>query len=109
MTITQSTQGAWTVLTLTGKLDHAGSESLKQTLAPHLTGGALALDFGGVDYITSNGFRVLMLAEKEQRLKGGRFILGHLSPPVARFFEIAGLDTLFKITPDLPAALAADT
>lgn len=109
MNITHSTSGSWTVLTLNGKLDHAGSESLRAQLAPHLGHGKVALDFGAVEYIASNGFRVLMQAEKELRLKGGGLVLGRLSPSVARFFEIAGLDTLFKIVPDLPAALAADT
>jgi anti-anti-sigma factor len=106
MTITPSTHGAWTVLTLAGKLDQAGADLLKGAIAPHLT-RPLALDFRGVDYISSHGFRVLMQTEKEQRLKRARLVLGHLSAPVTRFFAIAGLDTVFQIAPDLPAVLAA--
>lgn len=49
-----------------------------------------------------------MQAGKEQRLKGGRLILGNLSTPVSSFFEIAGLHTLFKVVPDLQAALTAE-
>jgi anti-anti-sigma factor len=107
MTITTSTQGDWTLLTLVGKIDNAGSETLKATLFPLLTGGSVALQCSEVEYVTSSGFRVLMQAEKEQRLKGGRLILGNLTEPVGRFFEIAGLHTLFKIVPDLKAALVA--
>ena len=109
MNITQSTQGSSIILTLAGKLDLAGAETLLNALAPHLTGGSLVLDFGGVEYITSYGFRVLMQAEKQQRLKQGRIVLANLSAPVGRFFEIAGLHTVFKIAPDLPSALAGDT
>jgi len=108
MTITTSTTGAWTVVSLVGKIDNAGSEELRAALFPLLTGGAVAIDCTGVEYVTSSGFRVLMQAEKEQRLKGGRLILGNLSTPVSSFFEIAGLHTLFKIVPDLQAALTAE-
>lgn len=107
MTITTTTQGAWTVLSLDGKIDNAGSEELKAALFPLLTGGKVAIDCSNVEYVTSSGFRVLMQAEKEQRLKGGSVILGNLSTPVSSFFEIAGLHTLFKIVPDLKATLAS--
>lgn len=105
MTITTSTRGAWTLFTLVGKLDNTGSDDLRAVLFPVLGGGSVALDCGGVEYVTSSGFRVLMQAEKEQRLKGGRLILGNLTKPVGSFFEVAGLYTLFKIVPDLEAAL----
>lgn len=107
MNITTSTRGAWTLLSLDGKIDNAGSEELKAALFPLLTGGKVALDCTQVEYVTSSGFRVLMQAEKEQRLKGGKFILGNLSTPVSSFFEIAGLHTLFTIVPDLQATLSA--
>jgi anti-sigma B factor antagonist len=107
MTITTTTQGAWTVLSLDGKIDNAGSEELKAAVFPLLTGGKVALDCSNVEYVTSSGFRVLMQAEKEQRTKGGSLILGNLTTPVSSFFEIAGLHTLFKIVPDLKAALAS--
>ena len=107
MTITTTTQGAWTLLSLDGKIDNAGSEELKAALFPLLTGGKVALDCTLVEYVTSSGFRVLMQAEKEQRLKGGSLVLGNLSTPVSSFFEIAGLHTLFKIVPDLKATLAS--
>jgi len=108
MTITTSTLGKWTLFTLVGKIDNAGADELKAALFPQLTGGAIALDCTGVEYVTSSGFRVLMQCEKEQRLKGGRLILGNMSTPVSSFFEIAGLHTLFTIVPDLNAALTAE-
>lgn len=107
MTITTSTYGNWTLLALEGKIDNAGSDALKAVLFPLLTGNAVALDFAGVEYVTSSGFRVLLQAEKDQRAKGGRLYLGNMSRPVASFFEIAGLHTVFKIVPDLKAALDA--
>ncbi len=107
MNITTSAHGDWTVLNLDGKIDNAGSEALKSALFPLLTGGNVALDFARIEYVTSSGFRVLLQAEKEQRAKGGRLVLGNMMPSVSNFFEIAGLHTVFKIAPDLRAALDA--
>lgn len=106
MQITASTAEPWTILTLSGPIDHAGAEQLKTDLLPRLTGGPVALDFSGVDYVTSSGFRVLMQAEREQRTQQGRLLLGNLSDNVRRFFDMAGLSTLFTITHDIRTALA---
>ena len=92
------------MLSLTGPIDNAGAGELKAILLPLMTGGSVALDFGGVDYVTSSGFRVLMQAEREQRAKQGRLLLGNMSDDVRRFFDIAGVSALFKIAHDLRAA-----
>lgn len=101
MQITESKTGAWTVLRLEGKIDDAGSGELKAAMAPHLASGALALDFSGTEYIASVGFRVLMQAFKEMHAAKGRFVLGNMSDSLRRFFDIAGLSGVFKITPKL--------
>lgn len=105
MQITQSQQNSWVLLTLVGKLDNAGADELEATLTPLLTGGAIALDFAGVEYVTSSGFRVLIKALKQQTAVNGSLVLGQMSEPVRRFFDIAGLGTVFKIVPDLKTVL----
>ncbi len=110
MQITTSSRGSWTLLTLDGKVDNAGSETLKAVLLPLLSSGpvSVALDFAKVEYVTSSGFRVLLQAEKEQRKQGGRLLVAHLSPTLRNFFEIAGLHTVLHLVPDLDAALASE-
>lgn len=105
MNITTSTHGSWTLLTLEGKVDNTGAEALKSALFPLITGNKVAVDCSGVEYVTSAGFRVLMQAEKDQRAKGGRLVLGNMTAPVSSFFEIAGLDSVFTLVPDLKATL----
>ena len=107
MQITESKIAAWTVLTLNGKIDQAGADALKAALAPHLTGGLVALDFTHVEYVTSQGFRVLMQALKEQTAKGGRLLLGNMSEPVRMFFDMAGLSTVFKVVHDIHVVIQA--
>jgi len=110
MQISPSTRGSWTVLSLDGKVDNAGSDTLRAALLPLLSAGpaSVALDFAKVEYVTSSGFRVLLQAEKEQRKHGGRLLIAHLSPTLRNFFEIAGLHTVLHLVPDLDAALAAE-
>ena len=105
MKVTQSKQGAWTVLALTGKVDHAGADELEAMLLPLMSGGSVALDFRGVDYITSSGFRVLMHAEREQHAKKGRLVLGNMTSAVRYIFDTAGLSQHFKIVHELSAVL----
>ena len=101
MQITASKSGSWTVLKLEGKIDDAGSGELKAAMEPYLASGALALDFSGTEYIASVGFRVLMQAFKQVHAAKGRFVLGNMSDSLRRFFDIAGLSAVFKITPNL--------
>jgi anti-sigma B factor antagonist len=99
MNITTSQHGAWTVLSPAGKLDNLGAEELEKALLPLLNGGSVALDFTQVEYVTSSGFRVLMVALKQQMAKSGRLEIVGLSAPVLRFFAIAGLDRTFRLKP----------
>lgn len=103
MKISESKQGTWTVLTLSGKIDHAGADELEPVLLPQMRGGAVALDFGGVDFISSSGFRVLMRAEREQDARKGRLVFGNMRDAVRQVFDVAGLSQHFKITHDLGA------
>lgn len=101
MKISESKNGAWTLLALSGKIDHSGADELERVLLPHLTGQPVALDFTGVDFITSSGFRVLMRAEREQDARKGRLLLGNLRDPVRQVFDTAGLSQYFKIVTDV--------
>lgn len=105
MKIAESKHGPWVVLTLTGRIDHAGAEELEPVLLPYMHGGAVALDFAGVDFISSSGFRVLMRAEREQHAHNGRLLFGHLRPAVRSVFDVAGLSRYFQIVPNLAASL----
>jgi anti-sigma B factor antagonist len=105
MQINESTHNGWTVFTLAGRIDHYSAEALKAALMPRLTGGAVALDFAGVDYITSQGFRVLLIASKEQLAKKGRLVLGNMNEPLRAYFNMADLGTVFTIVQDIHLAI----
>lgn len=106
MQISEAKQGSWIVLKLTGRIDHTGADELDRVLLPHMRGGAVALDFRGVDFISSAGFRVLMHAEREQHARKGRLLLGNLRDSVRQVFDLAGLTQHFQVTHDIMTVIA---
>ena len=85
MELSSARHGETVVLSPRGRVDHASAEEFKTALAPHLARCARArdhvvLDLAGVDYISSAGLRVLMLAAKQAKAQGGT----SPSPPCSR-------------------------
>ena len=54
------------------------------------------LDFSQVDYISSVGLRVLMLAAKKAREQDGAIVVAALQPVVREIFEISRFNLVFQ-------------
>jgi anti-sigma B factor antagonist len=67
----------------------------------------LVVDLSRVSYIDSSGLAVLIEAMQNVTAYGGKFALAGLQEGVRPIFEIARLDQVFRIFPDVDAALAA--
>ena len=96
----------------TGKIDHPNAQRLEEALAPILdeltaNKGSLLLDCGHVDYISSMGLRVLMIAAKRMRSHDGRIAVAALQPAVEEIFEIARFKHVLEAFPSVRAALEA--
>ncbi|WP_179404295.1 STAS domain-containing protein [Burkholderia guangdongensis] len=93
---------------LSGRLDSATSgdfEKHMQTL--FASSGAKALmDFSSVDYISSAGLRVVLMAAKRARQAQGRLVLCGLRPHVREVFEISGFLKILTVADDPSAALS---
>lgn len=99
------------VATPTGKIDHPNAEALREALAPVLAAAiadkhALVLDFSRVEYISSMGLRVLLMAAKQLRAAGARIAVASLQPVAAEIFAIARFNHVLEIFPDVRTALA---
>jgi anti-sigma B factor antagonist len=64
------------------------------------------VDLSAVTYIDSSGIASLVEALQWARSRGTDLRLIAVSPQALRVFELARLDTVFAIHPDLAAALA---
>jgi anti-sigma B factor antagonist/stage II sporulation protein AA (anti-sigma F factor antagonist) len=99
------------VATLAGRIDHQTAAQLEAALAPLLaeagaSGGALVLDFAAVDYISSVGLRVLMIAAKQVREQRAQLLVAALQSVVAEIFAISRFNRILTVTPTLDDALA---
>jgi anti-sigma B factor antagonist len=111
MEITQTQQGDILVLAITGRLDAHTSKTFEDRLIPPIEQGAqkVVVDFSPLDYISSAGLRVLLLAARKLGDAGGKLALCGLKPSIKTVFDIAGFSALFPIFPSLAAALEHGT
>ena len=99
------------VLAPVGRVDHATADAFKIALAPHLALCAagrdrLVLDLAGVEYISSVGLRVLLLASKQVKGQGGALAVAELQPVVREIFEISRFTLILNVEPTVREALA---
>jgi anti-anti-sigma factor len=111
MQISQQRYGEVRILALSGRIDNGSSAAFKTGLGAHVTecragGDRLVLDFSGVDYISSVGLRVLMLAARQSREQGGIIVMAALQPVVREIFEISRFNVVFECFATVRQALA---
>lgn len=87
-----------TTLALSGRLDTVTAPELEaqlHTLLPQTS--ALVLDFSALDYISSAGLRVLLVAQKEMNKKNGQMTLSHVNESVMEVLEMTGFTDILTI------------
>src|SRR5262245_36106947 len=82
------------VLSPRGRIDHATAEEFRRDLWPWLDGPGdentrVVLDLSGLEYISSAGLRVLLLASKHAKARGGEVAVAALQPVVREIFDIS--------------------
>ena len=112
MEISESQQGQVRVVSAFGRIDQSSSDAYAKALVPALAGctaegDAVLLDFTNVDYISSVGLRVLMLAAKQVRAQQGRIAIAALSPVVGEVFEISRFNLIIPVYPSVDSGVAA--
>lgn len=108
MQISQSTVGEATVLSIAGKLDTHTSAEAQDRIFDIIDGGATAVivDLDQLEYISSIGFRVLLMAAKRLQGDGGILRLCGINGNVKEVFDISGFASIFDIQDDRESALS---
>lgn len=104
MSVTDS--GAFSKISLNGKLDAGSSAEAETSLFDAIAkgNGKLALDLTGLEYVSSAGLRVMLVAAKRIQQRGGKLALYGLNGNVREVFDISGFTAVFKIFQDEAAA-----
>lgn len=99
MEISERKVGDVCVVGINGRLDSGTSDSLAQRLHHLIDGGErrLVIDGEKLDYISSTGLRVLLVAAKRLKAADGKIVLSSLKPHILEVFEIAGFKSIFPI------------
>lgn len=103
--------GAATVVAPEGRLDFAAAAGLQACLEHALGGGgsviaALLVDCAALEYVSSAGLRVFLLAARAAQRSGTSLALCALQPAVREVFELSGFIRLIAVHADRPMALA---
>ena len=110
MDLVGALHGNVNVVTVTGRIDQATANLFEEKLAVWLAPGSdgkssVVLDFFGVDYISSVGLRVLMLAARQIKAQNGEIAIAALTPVVAEVFQISRFNRVIAVHADVASAL----
>ena len=99
MELQQDTAGEVIVLNVTGRVDSNTVPALHDRLTALLAQARakVLVDLSNLDYISSAGFRILLLAAKRADKTGCRFVLCGISGRVRQLFDMGGFLDLFSI------------
>lgn len=87
-----------TTLVLGGRLDTNTAPELETQLRALLPEtSVLVLDLGALEYISSAGLRVLLVAQKEMNKKKGQLTLTHVQETVLEVLEVTGFTDILTI------------
>lgn len=90
-----------TTFALNGRLDGTTSTTTEKDLLALLSGdiNTIDIDISNLDYVSSAGLRVLLVAAKAAKAKGGKIVLHGPKPTILEVFKISGFDRIIAIAP----------
>jgi anti-sigma B factor antagonist len=98
------------LLTVSGRVDSYTAPQLADAIEALAKEGKfkLVLDLGGLEYMSSAGFRVLLVAQRNcKRYNRGEVILAKVPKKIYEAFELTGFTPLFKMFDDVTSAVGS--
>ena len=98
----------YVLVRLSGEVDLSWSQDVRRVVLDALAGGnTVGVELSAVSYIDSSGIAALVEGLQSAKSKGKKFDLVSVSKSVMAVLELARLDRVFAIFPDLDAARSA--
>jgi anti-sigma B factor antagonist len=107
MEFKETKQGDIMIINVSGRLDSNTSNTLQDRVLQIIDSGErnIVLDFSSLDYISSAGLRVVLLASKKLKVAQGRIALCSMKDYIKEAFDISRLTTLIPSHASLDDAL----
>jgi anti-sigma B factor antagonist len=108
MEITELKNDSFIIIGISGRLDTSSYGQLEKVLTDHINQGntRILVDCAEMDYVSSSGLRVLLMALKRISLVQGKFVICNLRENIREIFEISGFNSIFEIYPARDTAVA---
>jgi anti-anti-sigma factor len=99
MNILKEKTGDYSILTIDGRIDTSNASAFEAEIDQLLNSGEnnIILNCRGLNYISSSGLRVFLVAQKKTILKHGKLQICNLQPEIKEIFVISGFSTIFRI------------
>ena len=99
MEITEQKSAGVVTLRLSGRLDTTTARAFEDKILGRIESGErhVVIDLAQLDYISSAGLRVIVLAGKRLSATNGKLVLCSLKDRVREVFDIAGFSAIFTI------------
>jgi anti-anti-sigma factor len=109
MDVSETVEGDVTVVSVRGRLDSTTAPGLSARLSRALEEPKrrLLIDFSQLEYISSAGFRVLLVAARHASQTDGAIALSGVAGKVRQLFDLGGFLDLFQICGTRAEGLAA--
>lgn len=109
MKITVAQESNTTLIQISGSLDALTSNEAQVVFDEQIKNNQvrMVIDLSQMDYLSSAGLRVLLLALKSARQRGGDLYLAGQQDNVYEVLKLAGFASIFKIFPMVENAIGA--
>lgn len=89
------------IIDIKGRLDTTNYNSLEKDILQTIEKGnkKLVINCSELDYVSSSGLRVFLVALKKLKAINGKFALTSLQDNIKEIFEISGFITIFDVHP----------
>lgn len=109
MNITTERISDFLVLNIDGRIDTSNFSAFEEEINKLLSKSEKNIIFNcsGLNYISSSGLRVFLVAQKKMISAKGRLYLCAMQPSIKEIFVISGFSNIFRIFDTLEEALEA--
>lgn len=100
MDISEDRKADAVILALSGKLDATTAKAFENRIVTVIDSGAgqrLVVDLAQLDYVSSSGLRVFLLAAKRLQATNGNITLCGLQDQIRQVFDLSGFSSIISI------------